>query len=112
MPEPWTEHLLVESQGPWSGPGSATFLGDAATLARHGHHTRVFLVQDGVLAATPGRVEELDPVVAAGGEVWLDRFSWVHRGLAGVHPGPGARWVDLDEVAARVLDPRVQVVWH
>ncbi|MFL6129411.1 MAG: hypothetical protein ACJ73E_10150 [Mycobacteriales bacterium] len=108
----WQEHLLVDSRGPWDGPGWASFLADAATLARTGRRTRVLLVQDGVLGALAGAPAPLGPVLEAGGELCVDRFSWAQRGLAGQRPRAGVRWSDLDETAGWVLDPGVQVVWR
>lgn len=110
----WQEHLLVDSHGPWDGPGRARFLADAAALARAGRRTRVLLVQDGVLGAVAGAEGSapLDPLLAAGGELCVDRFSWDQRGLAGQRPRAGVRWSDLDEAAGWVLDPGVQVVWR
>jgi hypothetical protein len=110
--QPWSAHLLVETHGPWAGPGCAAFLRDAAGLVRAGRDTLLFLVQDGVFAALPGFAAALDELVAAGGAVWVDRWSWVRRGLSTVDPALGVSWVDMDEVAGRVLDPEVQVVWH
>lgn len=118
MTAAWREHLLVDSHGPWSGPGWAGFLADAAELAdagrRAGRRTRVLLVQDGVLGAVDGADggAPLDPLLAAGGELWVDRFSWDQRGLAGQRARAGVRWSDLDEAAGWVLDPGVQVVWR
>jgi len=109
---PWSQHLLVETHGPWAGPSCAAFLRDAAGLLRAGRRTLVLLVQDGVLAAVPGRLGALDDVLAAGGAVWVDRYSWVYRGLSTVDPVSGVTWAGMDEVAGHVLDPAVQVVWH
>jgi hypothetical protein len=110
----WREHLLVDSHGPGDGPGWARFLQNAATLARSGYRTRVLLVQDGVLGALAGAADAapLGPVVQAGVELCVDRFSWQQRGLAGQRPRTGIRWTDLDEAAGWVLDPGVQVVWR
>ena len=108
----WQEHLLVDSHGPWDGPGRARFLADAAALARAGRRTRVLLVQDGVLGALAAASASLEEVLDAGGELCVDRFSWQQRGLAGQRPRPGVRWSDLDEAAGWVLDPGVQVVWR
>ena len=110
----WQEHLLVDTHGPWDGPGWARFLADAATLARAGRRTRVLLVQDGVLGALAGAGAgaSLDPVLAAGGELCVDRFSWEQRGLAGRPARAGVPWSDRDEAAGWVLDPGVQVVWR
>jgi len=109
---PWSEHLLVETHGPWAGPGCAAFLRDAAALVHAGRRILVLLVQDGVLAALPHGPGALDELMDAGGAVWVDRYSWVHRGLSTVDPAAGVTWVGMDEVAGRVLDPAVQVVWH
>ena len=106
------EHLLVESQGPWTGPGCARFVSDATALARAGGSTRLVLVQDGVLAAVPNALAAVDGLLDAGGELWVDDFSWRQRALAGVVVRSGGRLAGMDEVAERVLDPAVQVVWH
>lgn len=106
-------HLLVESRGPWAGPGADRFLGDAAVLARLGHPVLVLLVGDAVTSAVavPGSVS-LTELSAAGADVVVDRFSLLQRGLgaAGLHPGtrPGG----MDDVAASALHPDVKVVWH
>jgi hypothetical protein len=111
----WQQHLLVDSHGPWDGPGWSRFLDDAATLARAGRRIRVLLVQDGVLGAVAGAsgaAAHLDPLLDAGAELCVDQFSWVQRGLAEQRLRPGVRWSDLDEAAGWVLDPDVQVVWR
>jgi hypothetical protein len=85
---------------------------DATELARTGRRIRVFLVQDGVLAAVPGAVAELGGLLDAGAELWVDRFSWRQRGLSSADLCPGATLADMAKVAERVLDPAVQVVWR
>ncbi|MFC7617399.1 hypothetical protein ACFQV2_32255 [Actinokineospora soli] len=104
-----TQHLLVASRGPWSGPGAERFLSDATALAGTGAAVTVLLVADAVPLVAGDALADL---LAAGGRVLVDRFAATQRGVAG-HPLPdGARWADLDEPAALLLDPDVKVVWH
>ncbi|MBC6447472.1 DsrE family protein [Actinokineospora xionganensis] len=105
-------HLLVASRGPWSGPGAARFLADAAALAETGVPVTVVLLGDGTPLAVAGGTVELVTLLDAGGEVWVDRFGAAQRGIAEIALPEGARWVDMDDVAARLLDPDVRAVWH
>jgi len=105
-------HLLIESRGPWRGPDCGHFVADAAALAGTGEPVRLVLIQDGVFAAVPDAVPALADFTRAGGEVWVDRFSFEQRGLPAGAVAPDARLVDIDEVAARLLHPGVSAVWH
>lgn len=106
-------HLLVESRGPWAGPGGARFLDDAAVLARLGHPVLVLLVGDAVTSAVavPGSVS-LTELSVTGADVVVDRFSLLQRGLGGAALHPGTRPGGMADVAAAALDPDVSVVWH
>ena len=104
-----TQHLLVASRGPWSGPGTERFLADAAALAGTGAAVTALLVADAVPLVVG---DALAPLLAAGGEVLVDRFAAAPRGVAGFPLPDGARWADLDEPARLLLDPDVKVVWH
>ena len=107
-----SRHLLVATRGPWSGPGAARFLADAAALAETGAGVTVVLMQDATALAAAGGSAELVAVLDAGAEVWVDRFSAAARALADVVLPDGARWADADRVAERVLAPGVRVVVH
>ncbi|MGW7272429.1 DsrE family protein [Streptomyces sp. NPDC054864] len=104
--------VLIESTGRESGPGCARFLRDAAALARDGHPVRVMLVQEGVTAALPGALDELDQVVRAGAELWVDEFSVLQRGMREEDLVPTARMVGMAEVAGELLAADTKVVWH
>lgn len=106
-------HLLVASRGPWSGPGADRFLVDAAALAGTGAPVTVLLLADAAPFAAPGGGPAgLVALLAAGGRVWVDRFSAAQRGLGGICLPPGVEWVDAEDVAGPLLDPGVRVVWH
>ncbi|GLZ32202.1 hypothetical protein Lesp02_43900 [Lentzea sp. NBRC 105346] len=110
-------HLLVATQGPWSGPGAARFLADAAALAKTrtgvtGPAVTVVLMQDATAFAAAGGSAELVAVLDAGAEVWVDRFSAAARALADMALPEGAHWADVDVVAEQVLAPGVRVVVH
>ncbi|WP_411107521.1 hypothetical protein [Streptomyces sp. cmx-4-9] len=109
---PAASHLLVETKGPWSGPGCAGFLRDAAALARRGDRVRLLFIQDGVSAAVADASDEAASAAHAGCEIWVDRFSLAQRGLQESGLLPAAAPVAMTEVAACVLDPDVRVVWH
>lgn len=107
-----TPHLLIESQGPWAGGACAGFLRDARDLARLGHRVQLLLIQEGVGAAVSGTPAGVGEAAAAGAEVLVDDFSLAQRGLGADRLLPTARIVDMAEVASRLLDPDVRVVWH
>lgn len=104
--------VLIESTGRESGPGAARFLTDATALARAGHPVRVVLVQEGVTAALPGALPELDQALRAGAELSVDAFSVTQRGLSGAELVPEARMTEMGEVADALLAPDTKVVWH
>ncbi|MER6623314.1 DsrE family protein [Streptomyces sp. NPDC000931] len=103
--------LLIESQAS-AVPAGTGLCQDAAAQARLGHSVVLFLIQDGVTLALPGRAPELDTLLEAGGRVWVDGFSLAQRGLHHAGLLPSALTTDMDAVAAAVLDPAVRVVWH
>ncbi|MCA6094680.1 DsrH/TusB family sulfur relay protein [Streptomyces sp. SCA3-4] len=104
-------YLLIESQAA-APPDGTGFRRDAVTQARLGHSVVLFLIQDAVALALPGRSEELEALLEAGGRVWADDFSLAQRGLDGGTLMPSVRRTDMDAVAEAVLDPAVKVVWH
>jgi hypothetical protein len=111
-------HLIIDSQGPWTGPGSARLIRDATRLAEGGRPVWLWLVGDGVAAAlASGTV--LGALLArtgaaggAGGGVWVDRQSLSRRGLEGADLANGVTVVDIDAVAALLLRPGVTAVWR
>lgn len=105
-------HLLLASQGPWSGHGAARFLADSAALAGTGAEVTVVLISDATAFAAVGGSAELVAALDAGAEVWVDRFSAAARALADTPLPAGTRWTDMDLVAERMLAPDVRVVWH
>jgi hypothetical protein len=115
-----TRYLLVESRGPWSGPGCAAFVRDAAVLARAGNDVRLVLIQDAVCCGIPGagvgvgvlNAAEVDDALDAGVRVVADRFSAQHRGLLADNLRDSVRMVEMADIARWALDPDVRVVWH
>ncbi|GGQ06465.1 hypothetical protein [Streptosporangium pseudovulgare] len=105
-------HLLIETRGPWEGPACARFLADAVDLARGGDRVCVLLLQDGVTAAVGRPLPEVETLVGLGAGVWVDRFSVEQRALSKVPAAGGTEQVEMDRVAALLLDPGVRVVWH
>jgi len=106
------DHLLIETQGGWSGPMSDRFLRDAAVLARRGHRVWVFLVQDAVATAIPSAAAQLRELAGLGVELWADDFSVAQRALPPNGLDPVVTIVDMATVMERLLDGRTRVVWH
>ncbi|MDT3399152.1 hypothetical protein RKE29_21305 [Streptomyces sp. B1866] len=107
-----TDHLLIESGGPETGPACERFVADAARLAGDGHHVVLFLVENGVTAALPGASRGVRAFLRGGGELWVDAFSAAQRALPAADLLSASRLVEMDEVAAKLLQPRVRAVWH
>ena len=105
-------HLLIETQGTWKGPGCSRFIADADTLARAGEGVWLVLLEDGVTAAVGTPVPELLNFVRNGGRLWIDSFSLAQRALATVPLVSGHELVEMDDVAGKLLDPTVRAVWH
>ena len=105
-------YLLIESAGPQAGPGGNRFVGDAHRLVRKGGDVALVLTQDGVLGAVPGAYPRLRGYLRDGGALWVDAHSMRQWGVAEGDMVPGARPVDVDDVAERLLWPGLQAVWH
>jgi hypothetical protein len=108
-------YLLVETSGGWAGPGCDRFVRDAVALCGAGQQVCLFLVQDGVLAGRAGAGElagRLADLIAAGGQVWVDRWSLAARAVPASSLVPAATVVDMAAVADRVLAPGTRVVWR
>ncbi|MBO0819766.1 MAG: DsrE family protein [Nocardiopsaceae bacterium] len=107
-----THHLLLETQGPWRGPGCGRFIADGEALSRAGEEVSLVLLQDGVIAAAGTAAPGLAGLLRHGGRVWVDEFSLEQRGLTAAPLVPGHELVGMDVVAAALLDPDVRAVWH
>ncbi|WP_431776843.1 hypothetical protein [Streptomyces cucumeris] len=107
-----TDHLLIETGGPQTGPACERFVGDAVRLAGDGHRVVLFLVENGVTAALPGASPAVETLLRDGGELWVDTFSAAQRALPAADLLPACRMVEMDDVAAELLEPRVRAVWH
>ncbi|WP_216206400.1 hypothetical protein [Amycolatopsis aidingensis] len=107
-----SRYLMIESQGPWSGPNASRFVRDAGELAAAGHEVVLLLVQDGVLAAVPEASTAVRGVLDGGGQVWVDGFSLRQRALAATAPPAGTVLVEMDAVAEELLSTDGQAVWH
>ena len=105
-------HVLIETQGPWKGPGCGRFIADADTLACDGEGVWLVLLEDGVTAAVGTPVPELLDFVRNGGRLWVDSFSLAQRALTAVRLVGGHELVEMDDVAGKLLDPTVRAVWH
>jgi hypothetical protein len=106
------EYLLIETCGPLAGAAGHWFVDDADLLARQGADVALLLAQDGVLGAVPGAYPGLGRYLGDGGALWVDSYALRQRGVAEADLLPGARTVDMDDVAVRLLRPGLRAVWH
>ncbi|MFJ7205907.1 hypothetical protein ACIQWR_20515 [Streptomyces sp. NPDC098789] len=88
------------------------FRSDAVTQVLMGNSVVLFLVQEGVVLAVPGRDTDIDRFQREGGLLAADRFSLEEHGLAEDALRRGTRITGMDEVAGWILDPSVRVLWH
>lgn len=105
-------YLMVESQGGWVGPGTAAFLRDVLALAERGEAVWLLLIENGVTCALAEGWQALGRLAQHGGHLWVDGYSLCERGLDAAALVGGASVVDMDTVAAKLLEPGVRVVWH
>ena len=106
------EYLLVESQGPWAGPGCRKLLWDTLALADLGHDVWLFLVDDGATTALDRADAPLADVLGAGVRVWVDEFSVRRRCLAETSLAAGVELVGIEKLAGKLLEAGLRVVWH
>ncbi|MGP3990908.1 hypothetical protein [Streptomyces sp. 3N207] len=106
------EFLLIESSGPQFGSGAERFVGDACRLLREGADVTLLLIEDGVVGSVPALTPGVEDCLRLGGELWADAFSLHQRGVAPEDVVSGARVVEMEDVAERLLRAGVQAVWH
>lgn len=106
------DHLLIESQGPWMGPGAERFLGDAVALLERGHGLWLVLVENAVSGVVGEGSPGVRRVLDLGGRVWVDALALAERGFDATELWAGTEVVDMDAIAERVLAANVKVVWH
>jgi hypothetical protein len=103
-------YLLVETHAPGRAP--ARFLDDAIHLRAEGHPVVLVLVEDGVYWGVQDGGSGSEEVLAAGGSLWVDRFSLAQRAIDEVDVVDGSCFVDMTAVAGALLSPAVRAVWH
>ena len=106
------EHVLVETQGPWTGPAGERFLRDAAALARRGEPIRLYLAQEAVLATVGAGTAALRDLLALGVPVWVDDFALAERALSGADVLDGVEVTGIATLTETLLRDGVRVVWH
>ncbi|MGW7057959.1 hypothetical protein ACWGHM_05385 [Streptomyces sp. NPDC054904] len=109
----FVENRGAQDTGEAGGEGGADdFRSEAVTQVLMGNSVMLFLVQEGVVLAVPGRDTDLDRFQREGGLLAADRFSLEERGLDVGTLRRGTRITGMDEVAGWILDPSVRVMWH
>jgi len=106
------KYLLIESRDPFDSNDVATYYDLATDLVAQGNEVTLFLVQNGVLPARPGkRSDELARVAGAGVEVLADEFSLRERGIAATRLAEGVSAAPLEVVVDQLADGR-KAMWH
>jgi len=106
------KYLLIESRDPFDSNDVAGYYDLAADLVKEGNDVTLFLVQNGVLPARPGkRSEGLAGLASAGVEVLADEFSLRERGIRADALVSGVSAAPLDVVIDQLADGR-KAMWH
>jgi predicted peroxiredoxin len=105
-------YLLIESRDPFESAATADLLGLADDLAKAGNRVTLFLVQNGVLPARPGKYSGLLTLTAkAGVEVLADDFSLRERGIPVSRLADGVKPAPLSVVIDQLAEGR-KTIWH
>jgi intracellular sulfur oxidation DsrE/DsrF family protein len=106
------DYLLIESRDPFEHDDGGRFCALAVDLRKAGNTVTVFLVQNGVLPARPGRASSgLTGLAAAGVQVRADRFSLRERGIDEAKLVAGVQAEDLGRVIDKLADGS-KAFWH
>jgi predicted peroxiredoxin len=104
--------LLIESRDPFDNNIVARQYDLAVNLVKEGNEVTLFLVQNGVLPARPGRHSALLTSTARSGvEVLADEFSLRERGIAANRLAEGVKAAPLSVVVDQLADGR-KAIWH
>lgn len=106
------KYLLIESRDPYDSQDVGFCCDLAKDLARSGNDVTLFLIQNGVLSARPGKKSgALSDVASAGVEVLADDFSLRERGISEsalldeVKPAP------IETIVDQLAEGR-KAIWH
>jgi len=106
------KYLLIESRDPFDSNDVASYYELAADLARAGNQVTLFLVQNGVFPARPGKhTDTLTAVAGAGVEILADDFSLRERGIDVRRLAGGIKAAPLDTVVDQLAEGR-KAMWH
>ena len=106
------KYLLIESRDPFDSNDVANYSDLATALVEQGNKVTLFLIQNGVFPARPGkRSDSLASVAKAGVEVLADEFSLRERGIHLDRLVDGVRAAPLDVVIDQLADGR-KAMWH
>jgi sulfur relay (sulfurtransferase) complex TusBCD TusD component (DsrE family) len=106
------KYLLIESRDPFDSNDVANYYELATDLLKAGNEVTLFLVQNGVLPARPGKHSQaLSRVAKAGAEVLADEFSLRERGISAAKLAPGVSAAPLDVVVDQLAEGR-KAIWH
>lgn len=105
-------YLLIESRDPYESGDAAHVAGLAAGLRRAGNSVSVLLINNGVMPARRGSLNEhLDALLRDGVTVLADDFSLRERGIGAGDLKQGVAAAAIDLVIDKLVDG-AKVVWH
>lgn len=105
-----TSYLLIESASDREAPDVAGLRELAAGLSRRGHDVVLYLLQNAVLTG-PAR-PNVNDLLRAGVQVWVDERSVTGRLPGGADAPEGVRLACMPELVRRLMTPGVRPVWH
>jgi len=107
-----SKYLLIESRDPYECRDVPQHYELAQQLVKEGHEVTLFLVQNGVFPARPGKASPgLTATSKAGVKVLADEFSLRERGIAAGKLAPGVTASPLDVVVDQ-LEAGAKTLWH
>lgn len=106
------KYVLIESRAAFDSPDSEHLYELAGELARKGHETTLFLIQNGVLPARKGSRYSgmLARLAETRVRVIADRFSLRERAI--LSPIEEVSQADIDTLVDRILGPGTKTIWH
>jgi len=106
------KYLLIESRDPFDSNDVSSWWNLAEGLQADGNEVTLFLVQNGVLPARPGKHSPpLTELARAGVRVLADDFSLRERGIDADRLVDGVRSAPLDTVVDLLADG-CKALWH
>jgi predicted peroxiredoxin len=107
------KYVFIEARDPFESLDTRFVIGAATALKQRGADVKVFLVQNGALAARrSARSSQLERLMQAGVEVMADDFSLAERGIREIEMIPGIQISNIDALVRALVEDGCKALWH